>query len=94
MGDNAGRRGSRWNRLKAEVKARREPCCRCGQRIDYSLAWPDARSFSTDHYPHPLSTHAHLAEDPANLRAAHLMCNQSAGDSGATLTLGATSRDW
>jgi hypothetical protein len=62
--------------------------------IDYSLAWPHPDSFSTDHYPHPRVTHPHLAEDPSNLAAAHLRCNQSAGDRPASPSLGATSRDW
>ena len=94
MNANAGRRGSRWTRLKAEVKARREPCIRCGQPIDYSLTYPDPHSFSVDHYPHPRITHPHLAEDPSNLHAAHLRCNHSAGDRGTTPTIGTTSRDW
>ena len=94
-GANAGRRGRRWVRLKAEVRARGETCCRCRQPIDYTLAWPDQDSFSVDHYPYPRSTHPHLAEDPGNLHAAHLRCNQSAGDKDATSTsLGATSRSW
>ena len=91
---NAGRRGSRWIRLKAEVKARRSHCCRCGQRIDYTLQWPDPSSFSVDHYPHPLDTHPHLAEDPGNLAAAHLSCNSSAGKSGVKPSIGATSEAW
>lgn len=90
----AGRNGRRWIRLKAEVKARRGPCCRCGQTIDYTLAWPDPRSFSVDHYPHPLSTHPHLAEDPRNLAGAHLDCNQSAGAKGQRPSIGATSEIW
>jgi 5-methylcytosine-specific restriction endonuclease McrA len=94
MSKSAGRGGSRWRRLKAEVRAKRGPCCRCWQVIDYTLAWPDPSSFSVDHYPHPMSTHPHLAEDPANLAPAHLHCNQSAGDRGATPTLGTTSEAW
>lgn len=91
---NAGRRGGRWVALKRQVKARREPCCRCGQTIDLTLTWPDPASFSVDHYPHPLSTHPHLAEDPSNLRAAHLKCNQSAGDQGAGVGAVTTSESW
>jgi 5-methylcytosine-specific restriction endonuclease McrA len=93
-GPNAGRRGSRWRTLTAQVKARRESCCRCGQPINYGIRWPDPQSFSVDHYPHPLGTHPHLAEDPTNLHAAHLRCNQSAGDKGPTLTAGSTSEAW
>lgn len=90
---SAGRKGSRWRKLTAQVRARREPCCRCGQRIDYTLRWPHPQSFSTDHYPHPLSTHPHLAMDPGNLHAAHLDCNQSAGDR-TQPELGPTSEPW
>jgi len=86
--------GPRWRKLKAEVKARRGPCCRCGQRIDHRLEWPDPDSFSVDHYPHPVSTHPHLAEDPGNLAPAHLRCNQSAGNKRPTPGLGQTSEDW
>lgn len=91
---HAGRKGRRWERLRAQVKARRGPCCRCGQRIDYTLAWPHPDSFSVDHYPHPRITHPQLAEDPANLAAAHLRCNQSAGDRGVKPALGTTARQW
>lgn len=83
-GLHAGRSGRRWLRLKAEVYARRAPCCRCGQPIDYSLPYlgidgkPDPRAKTVDHYPHPLDTHPHLAEDPSNLAAAHHRCNVSA----------------
>lgn len=94
MAKNAGRSGSRWRRLKAEVRARRGPCCRCGQRIDYALTYPDPASFSVDHYPYPLSSHPHLAEDPANLSAAHLHCNKSAGDRGVKHDLGRPSEAW
>jgi hypothetical protein len=89
-----GRTSSRWYRLRLQVKARREPCCRCGQPIDYQLKWPDPNSFSVDHYPHALSTHPHLAEDPGNLKAAHLVCNQSGGNKGEAPGLGEPSERW
>lgn len=100
MGANAGRSGRRWNRLKAEVYARRGPCCRCGQPIDYELPYLDAatglpnpQAKSVDHYPYPRSTHPHLAEDPANLAPAHRRCNLSAGNR-STAPTGITSRHW
>lgn len=97
----AGRSGRRWHRLKAEVYARHSPCCRCGQRIDYTLPYidemtgrPNLQAKSVDHYPHPLSTHPHLAEEPTNLAAAHLGCNLSAGNNGARPSIGVTSETW
>ena len=89
---NAGRRGSRWVRLKAEVRARRRPCCLCGQVIDYSLAWPDTGSFSVQHLK-SWDDYPHLREDPANLDAAHLGCNTSAGKTPGP-AIGATSEAW
>lgn len=89
--------GKRWGRLKAEVRARARagtPCCRCFQPIDCTLPWPDPRSFSVDHYPFPISTHPHLAEDPGNLAPAHLDCNQSAGNKRPLPGLGKTSEEW
>lgn len=96
----AGRTGRRWHRLKAEVYARRSKCCRCGQAIDYALPYigndgkPDLRSKSVDHFPFPLSTHPHLAEDPANLAPAHLGCNLSALDKGTQPSVGTASESW
>ena len=86
--------GRRWEKLRAQIKARREPCCRCGQAIDYSLPYPNPDCFSVDHYPHPLATHPHLAWDPGNLHAAHLVCNQSARAQAVGPGLGTPSEDW
>lgn len=94
MANGRGRTSRNFLRLVANLKAQRRPCCRCGLAIDYTLRWPDPDSFSADHYPHPLSTHPHLAEDPANLDAAHLRCNTGAGNREAKPTIGVTSRDW
>jgi 5-methylcytosine-specific restriction endonuclease McrA len=89
---NAGRRGARWVRLKAEVRARRRACCLCGQPIDYSLQWPDPGSFSVQHLK-SWDAHPELREDPANLDAAHLGCNTSAGKTPKP-SLGGTSEAW
>lgn len=94
MGAGLRPSGPRWRRLKAEVRARRAPCCRCGQPINYTLEYPHPESFSVDHYPHPWSTHPHLAEDPGNLAAAHLRCNQGAGDRAPLPALGDVSEPW
>lgn len=97
MSANHGRHGRRWRKLKAEVRLRArggEPCCRCSQRIDLTLPYPDPSSFSVDHYPFPLSTHPWLAEEPTNLAPAHLRCNQEAGARGITPGLGPASEAW
>jgi hypothetical protein len=87
-----GRTSSRWYRLRKQVRARREICC--GQPIDYRLEWPDPYSFSVDHYPHPLSTHPWLGEDPGNLHAAHLRCNQAGQAKQPPPGLGEPPEDW
>jgi hypothetical protein len=93
-GPNAGRRGRRWRTIVANLRAQQRPCCRCGMTIDYSLRWPDRDCFTADHYPLPLSTHPHLAEDPSAIDAAHLRCNVGAGNREPAPGLGSTSRDW
>lgn len=94
MSNDRGRRGDRWRLLKQHVRSTRGPCCRCGQAIDYTLVWPDPWCFTVDHYPHPLSLRPDLAEDPSNLRPAHLRCNQAAGNTAPRPTLGDTSEPW
>lgn len=91
-GANAGRRGRRYERLKANQRAKRLPCCVCGQPIDYALSWPDPGSFSVEHRK---SWHEHpeLREDPANFDSAHLGCNSSKGKTGGP-TIGVTSEIW
>lgn len=88
-----GRDTRTWRRLRQEVRARHGQCCRCEQPIDYSLRWPDPDSFSVDHWQ-PLSLRPDLAEDPSNLMAAHLRCNQSHGDEPPSPGLGEPSEHW
>lgn len=90
--DNHGRHGRPWNRLREEVRARRAPCCLCGQAIDYSLKHPDPRSFSVQHIK-DWHRYPELRHEPSNLDAAHLGCNSSAQQDGKP-RLGATSEDW
>lgn len=98
-----GRSTRNFQRLAMEVHARGLPCCRCGQPIDYSKPYldpitgrPDPEAKSIDHYPHPLATHPHLAEDPSNLASAHLRCNWTANKHNRLSAddLGKPSRDW
>lgn len=88
-----GRGSRRWSKLRAQQRAKRLPCWICGQPINYEAEWPDSDSFSVDH-ERPLSTYPEGAEDPANLRSAHLGCNSSRGARAPRPTLGATSREW
>ena len=90
---NRGRRGRRWEALKANQRAKRHACWICGQPIRYDLDWPDPDSFTVDHEP-PLSIYPAGAEDPACLRSAHARCNSSKGNRKARPALGNTSRTW
>jgi 5-methylcytosine-specific restriction endonuclease McrA len=92
-GKRAGRSGANWRRLRTEVRSRHDPCFNCGQPIDYTLQWPHPDSFSVDHRLSRLK-HIELAEDPANLVASHLRCNQVKGDREEPLSLGNRSEDW
>ena len=90
---SAGRKGHNWRKLTANLRAQRRPCWLCGQPIRYDLAWPHPDSFSTDHVAE-LVNHPELAEDPTNLRAAHLLCNTSRGARAPKPSIGTTSRHW
>lgn len=92
-GKRAGRAGANWRRLREDVRSRRDPCFNCGQAIDYTLQWPHPDSFSVDHRL-PRGKHMELAEDPANLVASHLHCNQVKGDRQEPLSLGNRSEDF
>ena len=77
--------------LKAQ---RRQPCMRCGQRIDYEAEPGHPDSFNAGHIKSWID-YPHLREDPANLQQEHENCGKSAGklDGDATV-LGSTSRQW
>ena len=93
-GASAGRKGSRWRSLVAEVRRRRAPCGICWQRIDYTITDPNhPDAFTVDHIK-PWSLNPNLRTDPANLRAAHRRCNSSRGNRENIPTLGLTSRSW
>jgi 5-methylcytosine-specific restriction endonuclease McrA len=89
----AGRSGSNWRRLRAEVKARRDKCYHCGQPINWAAKWPAGDSFSVDHLL-PFVKHPELAEDPGNLVTSHLRCNLSKGSGEAKLSLGNRSEEF
>jgi 5-methylcytosine-specific restriction endonuclease McrA len=75
------------------VKARHAPCWLCGQPIDYTLPAGHPQAFTVDHVQ-PRSQRPDLAEDPANLRAAHAKCNKARGTAAPRHGLGAQSRAW
>lgn len=89
----AGRSSAAYRKARAELKAARHPCYHDGQPIDYSLVWPDPGSFSVDHLLSKRD-HPELADDPANMVASHLRCNQSKGAGDAKLGLGNRSEDF
>ncbi|QHN17864.1 HNH endonuclease [Gordonia amarae] len=81
-------------RFRAACEKADVPCHLCGDRIDYSLEdGKDPNAFECDHF-HPVSTHPHLAYDPANYHAAHLDCNRSRGNRDVRPTLGVPSEEW
>jgi hypothetical protein len=75
--------------LKAQ---RRQPCKRCGQRIDYSLPPEDPGAFMAGHIKAWI-LHPELRDDPANLQPEHSRCGKSAGTKD-TIELGLTSESW
>lgn len=65
-------------RFRAMIYERdRSRCYLCRQIIDQAIRFPDPRSPTIDHVM-PYS--AGGSDDPSNLRAAHLGCNQDKGD--------------
>lgn len=84
-GRSKGRTGRPWRRLRESVRRRRDPCHLCGHPIDYTLDWPDPKSFTVDHII-PLTHAPDLARDRNNTAAAHLDCNSSKGAGGRPST--------
>ena len=69
--------GRPYRRAKAEVRATEGTCWLCGGAIDKSLRFPHPASFTVDHV-HPVEMGG-AQTDRANMRAAHLRCNQKRG---------------
>ena len=80
-------------RYRAKCEAHGVPCHLCGQAIDYTIPAGDPSAFEVDHF-HPVSTHPHLFEDPANFRPSHKDCNGSRGSADVRPTLGQPSEEW
>lgn len=87
------RNSATYQRNRRDLRARREPCWLCGQRIDYRAPARHPDSFEPDHV-YPVSTHPHLAEDPGNLRASHMRCNRARGNTAAYRGRWVRTTDW
>ena len=80
--------GYRYRQLQKRVRSWGNPCALCGQPIDYSLTTyidpkdgrrkPHPRRFEVDHIV-PIAQGGDPF-DPANVQAAHRICNQRKGD--------------
>lgn len=86
-------------KIKQQIKATETHCYRCGQRIDWSIPYRDEHgnvnmNAGTVEHKQPLAQHPHLAEDPGNLAASHVLCNLAAGDRNPTPTLGVITQEW
>ena len=92
MADEWSTNSTARRRVTDIVRARRRPCCICGEKIDYSLTWPNPRSFSVQHVI-SRKVRPDLTFDPTNCDSAHLDCNQSLGEQ-TQITERVTSRRW
>ena len=79
--------------FRAECEALNKPCWLCQQAIDYRIEWPDEEAWELDHL-YPRSTHPELAEDPANFRPSHRLCNLRRGNKMPQPGLGSVKRRW
>ena len=93
----AGRSTRRYKTLRAEFKrqckARQSPCWLCGKPIDYTLPKEHPEVFNVDHAI-PKSERNDLAEDPANFRPSHRVCNERRGASAPNIEIGQPSEAW
>jgi hypothetical protein len=76
--------------LKAQ---RKQPCARCGQRIDYTLPHDDPQAFIAGHIKAWID-HPEFRDDPSNLQPEHAKCGKSAGADSGQPNVGLTSRRW
>lgn len=72
------RRADALRHVKAKGIANDEPCCICGQPIDYTLSYPAPWSCSVQHL-RSQRDFPKLRWDPSNWGPAHLDCNTSEG---------------
>jgi 5-methylcytosine-specific restriction endonuclease McrA len=89
---NAGRRGGRWDKTVAAVKATMPAVCWiCAKDIDLSLHHHGPMSYTVDHVV-PLSAGGD-PYDLSNLRPAHKRCNSRKGKGAAPVPV-VSSRRW
>lgn len=93
----AGRSTRRYKSLRAEFKrkcsANDSPCWLCGRPIDYTLPSNHPDGFNLDHAI-PKAERNDLAEDPANFRPSHKVCNERRGAGAPKIDIGAPSETW
>jgi len=66
------RNTTQQDRHRARHRATRSACAICGEAIDYTLQWPDPRSFVVDHIIPIAKGGAHTFD---NTQPAHADCN-------------------
>lgn len=88
------RKGSAYERVRADVISKATHCCICGEPLDKTLRYPHPMSPSLEHKD-PLSQGFPLIPSRDRLGAAHLKCNKDRGD-GTNRPFGKpkTSRRW
>jgi len=69
------------------------PCWLCGKPISYGLPFTHPEGFCVDHAV-PVSKAPELAEDQANFRPAHRVCNERRGNDDPFIELGNPSEEW
>jgi len=93
----AGRSTRRYKELRAtfrsKCKANSLPCWLCGNTIDYYLPSAHQDAFNLDHAV-PRSQRPDLAEDPANFRPSHKICNEKRGADAPQIPIGQPSEPW
>lgn len=95
MGAIRSRNTRRIRAIKAQMRAaRRQPCMRCGQDIDYDAAPGEPNAFEAGHIK-AWALYPELREDPGNYAPEHSRCNRSAGTAEQRGNgLGLRSREW
>jgi len=70
-----------------------DPCCRCTERIDYSLQYPHPFSWSLEHII-KVADRPELLLDRNNWSSAHFGCNSMNGPDDHVADTGEPSEDW